>query len=95
MKRHIFILITIALLAGCGGEERASNEDFGFFIGGVEGLRLYVLDGAPPSAIFDNGLIPFSVIPVIENVGEASVGPETINPFVMARLVGLNPADFG
>jgi hypothetical protein len=65
------------------------------FIGGTQGLSVKVLEGAPPNVIMDMGITPFSFIVALENVGEAPVGLGTNNPFVMVRLAGIMPNNFG
>jgi hypothetical protein len=54
-----------------------------------------LLDGAPPPTIQDKGTSPISVAVALENQGEADIGPGTDNEFIMVRLEGINPEQFG
>lgn len=96
MKSYL-IIPTIALLlvlTGCGGgQQQTSLTDP--FIGGNIAVNLYLQNGAPPPTIYDGGKFPFGVNIVMENVGEADLGPGTENPYVTARLEGILPANFG
>jgi hypothetical protein len=71
------------------------NNVIGGFVGGPEGLRIRLMEGAPPSVIQDSSTTPFSFIISIENAGEAPVGPGTDNPLILARLGGVVLSDFG
>jgi len=72
-----------------------ADTNLGGFVGGITGLNINVIDGAPPSVIQGAGLTPFSFIITLENAGEASVGPGTDNPLVFARLAGIMYKNFG
>ncbi len=90
----IILLASLLFLSSCSsGEPKFIRLDG--FIGGTRGLKINVLEGAPPSVIMDMGIAPFSVIVALENVGEAPVGPGTDNPFVMVRLAGILHNSFG
>lgn len=65
------------------------------FVGGTVGLNAYLIEGLPPAIINDANTFPFGFGIAIENQGEADVGPGTDNPFVMVRLEGINPEQFG
>ncbi|MBU1199026.1 MAG: hypothetical protein KKF46_00655 [Nanoarchaeota archaeon] len=69
-------------------------QEVGGFLGGTEGLRVSLVDGAPPKVIQDSGLTPFSFIVTLENAGESDVGPDTDNPTVFARLTGIMYRNF-
>ena len=93
----IFVLFAITatlLITGC------PNPDTGpdlaqTYIGGTVGLNAYLIEGMPPPMIHDSGTFPFGVGVALENQGEADVGPGTDNPYVMVRLEGINPEQFG
>ncbi len=85
------VILLALLLASCGGGEEKEQKDVTGFLGGSQGLRLGVIDGAPPPTVFDSGNMRFSVGMTMENVGEAAVGEGTENPFVLARLTGIKP----
>jgi len=95
--RMIFVLFAITatlLITGC------PNPDTGpdlaqTYIGGTVGLNAYLIEGMPPPMIHDSGTFPFGVGVALENQGEADVGPGTDNPYVMVRLEGINPEQFG
>lgn len=93
----LILCVTMFLLlfvVGCSGGTSVNNE-IGGFIGGSTGLRMGIIDDAPPSTVFDGGVNPFSVVMVLENAGEASVGPGTDNPLVLARITGIEYTNFG
>ncbi|HJX05832.1 MAG TPA: hypothetical protein VJ461_03915, partial [Candidatus Nanoarchaeia archaeon] len=97
-KNNLFLaaLVTITalfLLTGCDGN--TNRVEPLRFIGGTVGLNPYLIEGMPPPAINDAGTFPFGVGLMIENQGEADVGPGTDNPFVLVRLEGINPVQFG
>ncbi|MBN2141905.1 hypothetical protein JW711_01115 [Candidatus Woesearchaeota archaeon] len=92
------LLLALLLLgvAGCSSQSTSSyGKEIGGFLGGDQGVVINVIDGAPPSVIQDASLTPFSFVITLENVGEAKIGKDTQNPFVMARIMGINPRDFG
>lgn len=95
-KLFLFGLVAIAaalLLTGCEGV--GTGNEAPRFVGGPTGLNTYLIEGMPPPVVFDGNSYPFSVGIMIENQGEVAVGPGTDNPYVMARLVGINPVQFG
>ncbi|MBW2990441.1 hypothetical protein KY348_01920 [Candidatus Woesearchaeota archaeon] len=101
-KSFFLILIILGLLfcllffTACSAPgEPGAHPDFGSFIGGTTGLKVGVLEGAPPDIIISRGLSRFSVVAVLENAGEAEVGPGTDNPLVVVRLAGIMYPDFG
>lgn len=95
-KLALAVLLCASLvLAGCTAEGQAPNSIVDPFIGGNVGLNLYLQNGAPPPQVFDGGKFPFAVNIVVENVGESDIGPGTRNPYVSARLEGINPNTFG
>lgn len=85
-------LVSLLVLASCPQDEKKMSCDP--FVGGNTGLNMYYLDGMPPALIYDNGELPFSVGLIIDNTGEADVGPGTENPFVEVTLTGINPIQF-
>lgn len=88
------LLAALALLTGCAnntGQVDLSKS----YIGGTVGINAYLIEGLPPPMIHDAGTFPFGVGLAIENVGEADVGPGTPNPFLIVRLEGINPEQFG
>lgn len=100
MKYALPALLALSLLvASCGpGNQQTSISDP--FIGGDMGLQISFMQGAPPSEIFDGGQYPFSVNVLVENLGEADVGPDSVlgatgdNTFALVSLIGFNPAQF-
>jgi len=95
---HQYILIAsivaLLFLAGCGTTQK-QNDITKTYIGGNVAINLYLLNGAPPPQVYVGGKFPFSVIVVMENVGESDIGPGTDNPYVTARIEGILPANFG
>lgn len=103
-KKSFFLILStsvllsglILFLIGCSpGAPIPPGSGIGGFVGGVTGLDVKVMDGAPPSIIMDAGLTPFSFVVSLENVGEAEVGPGTDNPLVLVRLIGIMYNNFG
>ncbi|MDD9953925.1 MAG: hypothetical protein OXR66_06330 [Candidatus Woesearchaeota archaeon] len=98
MNRYLVAVVLMTfVLVGCQPTESevAYGDIADPFIGGNIGLNMYLQDGAPPPQIYDGGKFPFVFNTVIENVGEADIGPTTENPYVSARIEGINPATFG
>ncbi|MBN2141906.1 hypothetical protein JW711_01120 [Candidatus Woesearchaeota archaeon] len=89
----LIILAALALITGCTQGETVNLAQS--YIGGTVGLNAYLIDGMPPPQIHDAGTFPFGVGLAIENQGEVDVGPGTPNPFVLVRLEGINPEQFG
>jgi hypothetical protein len=94
MRNYILLPIIAIILFGCGGGQGGPNIGDPF-IGGNTAANLYFQNGAPPPTIYDGGKSPFGVNVVLENVGEADMGPGTDNPYVSARLEGILPSNFG
>jgi hypothetical protein len=94
MAKFAYLILGMLILAGCtgGGQQNAITDPF---IGGNVAMNLYLQDGAPPPTIYDGGKTPFAVNLVVENDGEADVGPTSENPYVSARLEGILPSNFG
>jgi hypothetical protein len=101
MKRSnewlIFVAaITVLFLAtSCTQMSSGVGNINAAFVGGTIGLNTYLIEGMPPPIINDANTFPFGFGIAIENQGEADVGPGTNNPFVMVRLEGINPEQFG
>lgn len=91
-KLPIFLLLFLLLIFSCKKQDTTPEQTF---IGGNQGLSIHILEGAPPPVIQDEGSSPFSVTATIADVGEADVGPGTENPFVLVRLLGIVPEQFG
>jgi hypothetical protein len=100
MKYALIALLALTVLAaGCSptGPDSSLSDPF---IGGAQGLKVSFMQGAPPSEIFDGGQYPFSVNILVENLGEADVGPDSVtgatgdNQFALVSLIGFNPAQF-
>jgi hypothetical protein len=93
------LLCTLALCAfllmACGQQQQNQPDATEPFVGGTIGLNPYFIEGAPPPEVQDNAQSPFSVAVVLENQGEADVGPGTDNPFVRVNLQGINPQKWG
>ena len=88
------LLCAMLLFSSCSGNGRGLQAMTGF-VGGNTGLKIGVMDGVPPKVVQGGGKNPFSFILMIENVGEAPVGPGTDNPLIIARLTGILPSSFG
>lgn len=93
-KYFVPVAFAMLLLAGCA-DNNQQNSIVDPFIGGNNGLNLFLQNGAPPPQVFDGGKFPFAVNVVVENVGETDIGPGTQNPYVTARIEGINPTGFG
>ena len=91
----VLFLSACSPLGGHPAEPFILGDELGGFVGGIIGLDVNVLNGAPPSVIQDAGLTPFSFVVSLENVGEASVGAGTDNPLVLVRLAGIMYKNFG
>jgi len=87
-------IIALFLVTSCApGKEEVNLAQP--YVGGTVGLNTYLIEGMPPAMIQDAGISRFAVGVALENMGEADVGPGTDNPFVMVRLEGINPEQFG
>lgn len=95
MYKNLIVVAVLAVLLVACGEGEQSGPTVDPFIGGNVGLNMYLQNGAPPPQIYDGGKFPFAVNVVIENVGEADIGPTTDNPYVTAKIEGINPVNFG
>ena len=77
-KKSFFLILIILGLFFCllfftacsPPGELGAHSDFGSFISGTTGLRVGVLEGAPPDVVISGGLSRFSVVVVLENAGE-------------------------
>ena len=87
-------IASLFLLAGCGGGQ-PQNDLTNPFIGGNIALNLYLQEGAPPPVVYDGNKFPFGINIVVENVGEADIGPGTDNIYVSSRIEGILPENFG
>jgi len=97
-KSLMVVFVAIAalfLIAGCTNANTKKVNLANPYIGGTVGLNAYLIEGMPPATIDDAGTFPFGVGVALENQGEADVGPGTNNSFVMVRLEGINPEQFG
>src|SRR3989344_939435 len=93
-SKTLWILLFLVLLTwSCKKQDSGVIQQT--FIGANQGLSFKILEGPPPPVIQDEGSSPFSVSTTLSNVGEAEVGPDTENPFVLVRLLGIVPAQFG
>lgn len=91
---HVLIAILAAvLLTACGGETQQNPLDP--FIGGNIAVNLYLKEGMPPPEIYDGGKLPFGVNIVVQNVGEADIGPGTENEYMEVRLENILPSNLG
>jgi len=82
-------------LSGCGGA--GPSQDGQVFIGGIEGLTMSFIAGAPRAEVNDAGQDEFAVGIQLENLGESDVGREAENSdnyFASIEIVGLDPAQF-
>jgi len=97
-KWFIFAVAITALFLATSCTQTAqpgSGNTNAAFVGGTVGLNTYLIEGMPPPIINDANTFPFGFGIAIENQGEVDVGPGTDNPFVMVRLEGINPEQFG
>jgi hypothetical protein len=95
-RLFVFLVAITALLfvTSCTDSTQQKNQQL-MFVGGTIGLNAYLMDGMPPEMTYDGGNSPFAFGVAIENKGETDVGPGTDNPFLMVRLEGVNPEQFG
>ena len=91
----VFLVAIAALFLVTSCTEQTTNNPIQSYVGGTVGLNTYLIEGMPPPMIHDAGTYPFGVGVAVENQGESDVGPGTDNPFVMVRLEGINPEQFG
>ncbi len=91
----IILSLSLSGLCACSPPRGPVPVEIGGFVGGITGLGVTILDGAPPPIIQDAGLTPFSFVIALENAGESDVGPGTDNPLVLARLAGVMHKNFG
>ncbi|MFH0870794.1 MAG: hypothetical protein V1866_07105 [archaeon] len=94
MMGVMIALAMVLFLTSCSTENNQVDLTRSY-IGGTVGLTTYLIEGMPPSMIHDGGTFPFGVGVAIENQGEADVGPGTNNPYIIVRLEGINPTQFG
>jgi len=94
MKKIIIALVLAFVIFGCSKPVETVDLTQPY-VGGTVGLNAYLIEGMPPPMIHDSGTFPFGVGVALENQGEVDVGPNTPNPFVMVRLEGINPEQFG
>lgn len=96
MKKILMLILSAALLlAACAGEEPTDRNIANPFLGGNVGVVMGLVNGAPPAAVYDGGRQDFAVTVVLDNEGEADIGPGTDNPFARVRLEGFLPGAFG
>jgi hypothetical protein len=100
MKNNLLLVVLVAITAlfmitSCTNQNKKGLDMTQPYIGGTVGLNAYLIEAMPPATIQDAGNSPFGVGVAIENQGEADVGPGTDNPFVLVRLEGINPEQFG
>ena len=98
MKAWVVVVALALALAACGQQQDTGLTDP--FIGGNVGLNMYLMNGMPPPTVFDGGSNPFPIGVVLENAGEADIGPNTANPsaanaFLEVRLEGILPQNYG
>lgn len=91
----LFTTLIVAFLITSCAEQPTGPNLAQTYIGGTVGLSAYLIEGMPPAFIHDANTFPFGVGVAIENQGEADVGPGTDNPYVLVRLEGINPEQFG
>jgi len=92
----VLIITFVLFLIGCTPRSNDyKGDEIRGFMGGIKGLAVTIMDGAPPSVILDEGVSPFSFIVTLENAGEAPVGPGTDNPLILVRLAGIVHKNFG
>ncbi len=88
MRKIIFALLLLGMLAACkqGTEEAVIIESP--FIGGTTGLSIGFHEFR--TEVFDGGRDPFDVVLILKNDGETEVTKENVR----VSLSGINPAEF-
>ncbi|MFC1648617.1 hypothetical protein ACFL1B_04120 [Nanoarchaeota archaeon] len=89
MRLIFFFAFLILFITSCSPE--VVEPEVSGFIGGKQGLQAHVLEGAPPTVVTDMDSFPFSIVMMLDNVGESSVGPGTQSPLALVRLTGILP----
>ncbi|MBW2990442.1 hypothetical protein KY348_01925 [Candidatus Woesearchaeota archaeon] len=87
-------LVALFLVTSCTPTETGPDLTQPY-IGGTVGLNTYLIEGMPPPMVYDAGNFEFGVGVALENMGEVDIGSGTDNPYVMLRLEGINPEQFG
>lgn len=88
MKNLHFILLGLTLfLVAC--QTSSSGGTTTPFVGGIDGVDVTFVTGAPPSEVFDDGEFPFDIIIRLHNKGEEKVEVGEV------RLSGISRNDFG
>jgi hypothetical protein len=93
MKNSILItavVVSVLFLAGCSSGNTTSSSSTPY-IGGTNGLLISFLDNSPPPQVPDNEQMPFNIVVVLENAGEANVAAGRAS----VRVTGIYPQDFG
>jgi hypothetical protein len=101
MMKYVLLALLLALFVTACTNSNGPSDITDPFVGGTAGLALSFEQGAPPAEIYDGGQMPFSVFVRVENLGEADVGPDSVNgvtgdnTFALIQIIGINPAQFG
>jgi len=89
--RRIIVLLCILILVLVGCQQQADKTKLeGAFIGGIEGLSIAFMEGAPPTDVYDQGKFPFAINLQIENKGEWDINSTQ----TVVEITGIDPADF-
>jgi hypothetical protein len=97
--KYVYLALLALLLTACGPSGQQNGVDDPY-IGGTEGLAVSFMQNAPPAEIYDGGQFPFTVAVVLQNLGEADIGPDSVlgvtgdNSFGLVQLTGINPTQF-
>ncbi len=90
----IILIIVMLFIAGCSTTNSKNDENsfqLSSFKGGDNGLTLSFENNAPPKVVRDQGLEPFSIRLLIQNMGETNIKENT----AFVNLDGFNKANFG
>ena len=86
----MLVMVGLLILVGCGQQSEVGTTSKPF-IGGTNAIEFNLIEGAPPSEVYDGGSYPFEVTVNVENKGEYDVDKSKIS----IDLAGFYPADFG
>ncbi len=97
MKRGLVVLvilmILVVILIGCDALKKKDEgpETGTTFIGGTQGVDMIFVDGQPPERVLDNSEETFSIVLLVENLGEYTIPKGRM----IASLEGISQEAFG
>ena len=95
MKYYVAIACTLLFLAaGCASSD-GNGSTSGPFVGGSGGLAASFAEAMPPPVVFDDAQGEFGIGIVLQNIGESSIGPGTLNPYGHIEIIGITPQNYG